>query len=632
MIARRRRGGTDTRHLAAKLVLGALFLAAVVSQAKLQTVERDHTIELGNKAKLYEFTQEEIAARGTIFSADGRALAKDERVYDLNVTFADCPRSDGFWLDLSKATGIPATEFSMMADSGARARLWPQSVAEDQKQEIDKVRSSWHAGGVSLISAGYRAYPLGDRAACLVGVIRRRALEVGPKDRRYQLAIAENGKPRPGAPAVADMVTGLEEAEDSILRGTNGERIGVADRSGNFLPMRSEEGQKVKKDGSDLTVTIDSGLQALASQEIKTAVESSKADCGVAVIEDPSNGNLLAVANYPTFSPYAADGSMASMGEHGGLNQAYMSCLEPGSMFKILTLGKALDEHVVSMNDTFYCPGEKEVVPGAKDIKCDLHHGNRAHGEIDPVMAIARSCNIWAATWAYKIGYDRFAEYLDQLGLLDKPVLGMPGEVTSLFNRNDPAKELQIANVGFGQSINCTPVGLVGAFSTLANQGVRMNPRLVERINGLDQAVAPGRRILSRTACDDVIKGMIAVMENPRGTGYALRIPGYEIAGKTGTAQKVGSRGQGHVSNFVGFVPARSPRAVILVMVNNPKTQYYGAEVAGPVFRDLAEEIIRKYHLPPTEPVRPSVASIPPTARSPKPYHQKAGGTTEDDA
>jgi cell division protein FtsI (penicillin-binding protein 3) len=610
---------SEKRSLAARLIIGGLFGLAALSQAKLQTIERDNTMYLGKKTQRYEVTQLDPASRGSILASDGRVLAKDERVYDLTVNPERCPNADGFWLDLSEASGIPASDLSVVPEGKYKARTWPQAVGEIQRAKIEAVRERWHTAAVSVLPAGYREYPLEDDAACLIGVIRRRAFTVDTRDPRYQLAVRENGQPAPGKPATADLLTGLERGQDEILRGTDGERVGLADRQGHLLPMRTQTLLQSRQDGKDLTLTLDSGLQALATASVKKAVEDSKAESGVAVIEDPSNGNLMAVANWPSFSPYNPDGSYAVMGEHGGLNQAYMTDLEPGSMFKILTLAKALDEHVVSMDSTFYCPGEKEVVPGAKKIKCDLHAGNRAHGQIDPVMAIARSCNIWAATWAYEIGYDKFVPYIESLGLLDRPGLGMPGEVRALFNRKDPARKLQVANLGFGQSINCTPVALAGAFSTLANGGVHLHPRLVEKIGNVEQPVATGKRLLSEQSCKDVIKGMIAVMENPHGTGYTLRIPGYEIAGKTGTAQKVGSKTHGHVSNFVGFVPAQHPRAVILVMVNNPKNKYYGAEVAGPVFKSLASEIIRKYRIPPTT---ASGSEPAPPAGS---YHQMRG-------
>jgi len=155
--------------------------------------------------------------------------------------------------------------------------------------------------------------------------------------------------------------------------------------------------------------------------------------------------------------------------------------------------------------------------------------------------------------------------------------------------------------LGFGQAINATPVSLIGAFSTLANGGVHVPPQVISQIGSEDVSQKPGKRVLSKTACDDVIKGMIAVFENEHGTGRSLKVPGYILAGKTGTAQKIGKGDSGHVSNFVGFVPAENPKAVVLVMINKPSGPlYYGAELAGPLFRSIAMQVIRRYHIPPS--------------------------------
>ncbi|HWD38673.1 MAG TPA: penicillin-binding protein 2 [Fimbriimonas sp.] len=633
-IEARQRRPRDRRGAYSNLAVMALFVVAAASQAKLQTFEKNSTIALANKSKRYELSQADPAHRGSIYSSDGQPLAKDENVFDLNVDFTKCPNTEAFWMDLGQAAEIPATEFSTIASSGVKSRVWPQAITDSEKMAVDQVRARWRADGVSAVSTGYRTYPLGSAASCLVGVIRRRSVEVTQQGRMWQQAVREYGAPRPGAPAVADQLTGLEEAEDSLLRGRDGIQTGVTDRSGRFLPMRVES-TTVRQDGKDVTLTIDSGLQAIAAQQVKKTVEENAAVSGVAIVEDPKTGNILAMANYPTFEPYTPDGNYASLGEHGGLNQAYMSTMEPGSMFKILTLAKALDEGVVHMTDHFYCPGEKVVVPGAKPIRCDLHAGNRAMGDLDPVLAIARSCNIWAATWGREIGYDKFVSYLESLDLLRKPSLELPGEVNNLFNRHDPARELQVANVGFGQSINCTPLSLVSAFSTLANGGVHLQPRLIDKIGGQPAPNLPGKRVLTSGACDNVIKGMIAVIEHPHGTGKTLRIPGYELAGKTGTAQKMARNDHGHVSNFVGFVPAINPKAVILVMINKPqKGVYYGATVAGPVFRELAKAVIRKYRIPPTLPIVPlkevPAAATPadeeadePVAAAPTPPHRR---------
>jgi cell division protein FtsI/penicillin-binding protein 2 len=609
-----KRFGQSRRGSYSRYAILALFVVTAASQARLQIFERQSTIDAANKMHRYEFTEVQPAKRGDILARGGEPLAKDDTRSDLEIDFKRCPNTEPFWLDLSRASGLPATELSQFAEEAGQSqnprweRDWPRAVNWSQANAVDEVVSKWRADGVGVTQASYRSYPLGDAASCLVGIIHRNLLPVTKGTPAYDRALAEHRLSGHGA---ADELTGLEESQDSILRGVDGKQQGVKDRNGNFLPMRVEL-QQPKKDGQDITLTIDQDLQTFASAQIAKAVKENQADSGSILIEDPATGDILAMANAPSFVPYNADGSY---NPSSGKDQAFMDCLEPGSMFKILTLGKALDAGVVHMNDTFFCPGEKVVVPHSRPIKCDLEATGRAMGLLDPVHAIARSCNIWAATWAVHIGYQPFKDYLASLGLFEAPKIGVYGTRSAMVNWHDPARQLQLANLGFGQSINCTPLGLIGAFSALANDGSRVPPRLIMKIGGEEVAAARPTRVLSKESCENVKKGMVAVMEDPRGTGRSLRIPGYRIAGKTGTAQKVGNKKPGHVSNFVGFLPAENPRVVILVMIDHPKgAKYYGAAVAGPVFRSMAKEVIRKYKLVPTEPIvsRPLGKESPP--------------------
>jgi cell division protein FtsI/penicillin-binding protein 2 len=222
---------------------------------------------------------------------------------------------------------------------------------------------------------------------------------------------------------------------------------------------------------------------------------------------------------------------------------------------------------------------------------------------VDLEAAIARSCNVAAATWAAKVGYESFVDYMRSLGLFRKTELGLPYERTGNFNFEEYNKTLQLANVGFGQSVTCTPVALAGAFAMLANGGVRMEPRLIDEIGTEKQPIRDGVPIVSPETAQRMLDYMEAVIESDSGTGKTLRIPGYRLGGKTGTAQKIGKGQDGYVSNFIGFVPSQSPKAVVLVMVNRPQAgNIYGALVAGPAFHAIAESVIRRYSLPATEP------------------------------
>ncbi|HTQ09393.1 MAG TPA: penicillin-binding transpeptidase domain-containing protein, partial [Fimbriimonadaceae bacterium] len=246
------------------------------------------------------------------------------------------------------------------------------------------------------------------------------------------------------------------------------------------------------------------------------------------------------------------------------------------------------------------CEGQLVVWAGHA-IHCAMEGGTRAHGPLDAEGAISRSCNVSAATWALRIGYGPMTQYLRDLGLLRPTGVGLPFEAHGDFNFDEYAKPLQLATLGFGQSVTVTPLSISTAFCMIANHGIQMKPRLIAKIGNQETPIVSTGRRVSAAAADKVFQIMQSVIQDPGGTGYHLRIPGYTLAGKTGTAQRINKKnGGGYVSNFVGFVPAPNPKAMILVMIDHPKAgAYYGASVAGPVWENLAKDLIRRYHIPP---------------------------------
>lgn len=570
-------------------ILALAFAAAAYSQVKLQTVERKRTLALAKKAHRYIQVVEERARRGSILAADGRPLAKDEDAYDLTVDFENCPHSPAFWLDVSAATGVSVTDLEEAAASGTKRRAWVGAVAASERTQLAAVCRDWRADGVSAGWSGRRDYPLGDAASSLVGVIRPKGLAIKSDDLRWKSMVAKYGKPEKGY-FVRDLTTGVEAGLNSDLVGTNGRVEGLTDRHGLFMASRGSHTLQEREDGKDVRLTIVPELQVAATAAIRRQVERVKAKAGVALVMDPKTGDLLAMANWPASTPYRPDGTENPM-EHSG-NPCYMSVLEPGSMFKILTLAKAIDVVPEVAHGRVMCTSHWVV--GKKVIGCDE---GRSHGSVDARLAIAKSCNIAAGHWAVAIGHDAFLSFLEDAGLRWKTKLGLPGESGALFPTSPDAPVLTTAVVGFGQSINCTPVQLIGAFGAIANGGVRMEPRVVDRIGNVEQPREAGRRLFSEAAAKETLTDMEAVMTI--GTGKKLQIPGYRLAGKSGTAQKLGSKQHGHVSNFIGVVSADDPRAVVLVMVNEPgdKQLYHGAQVAGEGFREIAEAIIRRDRL-----------------------------------
>ncbi|MBX3118726.1 MAG: penicillin-binding protein 2 [Fimbriimonadaceae bacterium] len=552
------------------------FGAAAVSQAKVQVFGKEKIIDQGMKSGRYLIETKVSAKRGSIMSSDGKALAEDDLASEFGINFDKVPNSAAFFMDLAEATGIPASEFQQLASAkDVRSRYWREPMTADQTRAISKVQSRWKADGISIRRVGERSYPLGEAAAGFVGYLN-------------------DGKP----------MAGLEMGWNDTLQGKDGKIVGLGDRFGMPLPLRIDGRSQEKVDGKDIVLTIDSQLQIAATNAIRHAVEANRAESGSAVVIDPRTGDILAMANWPTYNPKSV-GQLPAKGEtFSDFNPCYMAGWEPGSTFKILTLAEGLQKGVVQPHEVINCPGSIQVWSN-KSVRCDAHGGHRAHGATDPEKAIAVSCNVSAATWAMRIGHPDFTEYLDKLGLMESTHLGLPLERAGSYHRDEYAKKLQLATFGFGQSMTVTPVGLASAFSMLGNDGMRMQPRLIKSVKGVEIPTEEAGQVVSPEVTQTVLEFMESVVESDRGTGKTLRIPGYRLGGKTGTAQKINKQtgtveGGGYVANFVGMVPAYAPRAVILVMVDNPQGgKYYGAQVAGPAFVDIARAVIRRLNLPP---------------------------------
>lgn len=569
--------------------MGLVALAAY-SQASVQVVRRGDVLARARESKKFDLSVKDLAKRGRILCADGRPLAQDEDSYVLQMNFDKVPHSEGFFADLAAATDIPASEFRELALQDKGSRQWHTPLSTEQSEKVRAVKTTWRANGLDVTHSGLRSYPLAEAGAAVIGSI---------KDK--------------------EPLSGLELSQNAALAGKDGVTVGMTDRTGAFLPMRLDKKSSIPKtDGVDVQTTLDYDLQQAASKAIQVAVEKNKADQGVAIMMDPKTGDILAMACWPTFDPTVEGGKGVGMNEVRDLNTATQAVLEPGSMFKVLTLAKALDTGAVQTNQHFHCSGSETV--GRKTFSCDKHE---VHGDINITDAIAESCNVSASRWSRAVGYGGFTSYIEELGLLERPGIGMPHEVRGMFNYGDPAKNLQLALVGFGQAINVCPISLAAAFTMIGNDGKLMFPRLISRVGTKEFPPEVASQTIKPETAKTVLQCMEAVIESDEGTGKGLRIAGYRMAGKTGTAQRKGKNKTGHVSNFIGFLPAQNPKVEILVMVDNPKAgAFYGAAVAGPVFEDLAKAAIRRYAIPPNDAPDPErLAPLPSHSKPAEPGH-----------
>lgn len=559
-------GQADIRPLRIACVRWVLFAAfglAVLSQANKHILAAPGVLAKARSLERLDVVRVDPASKGTIVTADGRTVARSFEAWEMSLNYDAIPHTPGFFRGLSAASGIPESELAEPRLGGKKRVFWKQPLNLKQCQAVRTWAAKWLANGVSLDRVPGRDYSMGTAMSGIVGAVR-------------------DGEP----------IAGLELSARGLLAGERGEYVGIYDRNSMFV--RSETRQP-KRDGLVIGLTIDSQLQAEASDAIRRAVEANQADSGSAIILDPSNGDILAMANWPSFDPNGRIPGFA------GKNSAFTSAFEPGSTFKILAALKAYDMGVIDDSFHYYCSGGIEISRG-RVAKC-----THVHHQVGLERAIAVSCNGAAVQWAWKIGHENMLRYFDQLELIEGPGLGLPFEAKGRYSRNETAKRLQLATFGFGQSLSATPVALAGAFSTIANGGELMRPRIVARLGGRPIPPQSMGQIVKPESAGHILSLMESVIQSDSGTGHSLRIPGYRLAGKTGTAEKVGAPSvHGHkayVSNFVGFVPANEPKATVLVMIDNPKAgRYYGAEVAGPVFEDLARAVLRRYGIRPELP------------------------------
>jgi cell division protein FtsI/penicillin-binding protein 2 len=390
---------------------------------------------------------------------------------------------------------------------------------------------------------------------------------------------------------------GLERTENALLQGKDGELRTDVDAIGRPIPDTDQFYQPAVNGGA-VKLTIDSNIQQFAEAELKKIMDTFAPEGATAIVLDTRTGEILALANAPTFDPnHPANGPVQNR-----RNRAIQDRYEPGSTFKTLTIAAALEEHLP--NTTVFCGGSLGI--GHHTIKCahGAHHGHVGLHEIEQF-----SCNVGAATIGRRLGADTLYKYIKRFGYLDKTGVELSGEERGSVGGMKPEDwpDIKTANVAFGQGVVVTPLSIVRMYATFANDGVMLPPTILQSVNGkLHRRPEPPRRVVSPQTAHTVRDFMESVVVGKHGTGHNAKIPNYTVAGKTGTAQFARNGHYVHgayVSSFIGFLPATRPRIAILVTATHPtKNGSYGGTVAAPAFREIARQTMAYLHVPPDAP------------------------------
>lgn len=384
---------------------------------------------------------------------------------------------------------------------------------------------------------------------------------------------------------------GVEREYDELLAGKPGHRKVVTD----VLGSQSYEVQ-VARHGANLFLTLDRNVQYIVEEALAKAVEVNAAERGAAIVMDPQTGAILAMALYPTYDPNTRDVDDFKIFVNWAISEHY----EPGSVFKIVTIASALDAGVISPTSTYYDAGE--IIVGGEVIR---NSDDAAHGETSIPNLLAYSLNVGAAHVSTKLGAFKFYEYVRRFGFNDLTGVDLAGEVAGQvrFPGDREWHESDLATNSFGQGLAITPLQMLSAVSAVANHGVLMRPHIVDRIVDGEMVtnISPKviRQVISPEAAAQVTEMLVYAVDTVL---TKAAVPGYKVAGKSGTSQVptlTGYDPEETIASFAGYVPADDPQLAILVVLDRPQKEHWGLTAAAPAFREIAQRLLALFAVPP---------------------------------
>ena len=569
------------------IVAGAgLWVAGIEARlVHLQVLLKDEYTAIARSQQKAEIPLE--AGRGDITDRKGRLLAYsvEAEAITADPSLIKDPKGTVGALCQALADCTPK-ERAMLTERLAADRrfAWVRRPKDATPEQISKVRALGLTG-ILFANDNRRYHPLLETAAHVIG-------SVG----------ADN-----------EGLAGIEYSFNKIISGIDGRATAEVDRNRQRLRTRVE---RAPVPGASLVLTIDATLQHIAERELAAGVKAHRAAGGTAVIMDPNTGEVLALANYPTFNPNAAN--LAS--EDDRRNRALQDVYEPGSTFKIVTASAAIEEGVLGLGDLIDTSPGSIVIGRRKPIR-DTH----SYGLLTFEDVIVKSSNVGAIKAGLRVGPERLARYVQRFGFGQTLAPQLAGESRGIWSSAD-LNDSRLASVSMGYEIGVTPLQMAAAVSAVANGGKLLEPHFVQSVirAGKEERIAPRvlRQAISPVTAATVTTMMEGVVE--RGTATSARLPGYGVAGKTGTAKKAvpgGYSNSDYNASFVGFLPSRAPRFTILVVVDTPRGSYYGGVVAAPIFQKIAAGAVQYAGLAPTAEGQPRMIMQP---SPPEPYVRPA--------
>lgn len=520
---------------------------------------------------LHEREREIKAARGEIVDRNGVVLATNETVCTISVVHSQIEDAD-------LVTEVLAEELEL--DMGeVRKKVEKVSSMEKIKTNVDKETGdrirNYDLAGVKVDEDYKRYYPYDELASKVLGF---------------------TGGDNQG-------IIGLEVKYDEYLKGTNGTILTVTDARGIELEGVAED-RIEPVPGETLQVSLDYNIQAYCEQAALKVMEEKQAASVSVLLMNPQNGEIYAMVNVPEFNlnePFELNtgknpdslsdeelqDELNRMWRNGCINDTY----EPGSTFKIITSSACLEEGVVSLDDTFTCPGYRIVED--RKIRC---HKTGGHGTETFVQGLQNSCNPVFIDIGMRLGAERFYDYFEQFGLLSLTNIDLPGEAGTIMHKKEDIGTVELATMTFGQSFQITPIQMATTVSSLINGGIRVTPHLGmavldrngETVEEFQYETQDG--IVSKETSETMRMLLKSVVEE--GSGKNGYIEGYSIGGKTATSQTLPRSANKYIASFIGFAPAEDPQILGMVVIHDPQGVYYGGTIAAPVLRSIYDNVL----------------------------------------
>lgn len=579
-------------------VLGIVFFVMLLLIIRLGWIQIVRGEEYSEKALEQQTRDTPIEAeRGTIYDTNGNELAVSVTCYTIWVRPTDVKSADTDEESQAKIENVTkklSEYLDMEYDEVKELVTKEQSIVKVKKgidkDTADKIREE-DLPGVEIAEDTKRDYPLGAFASHTLGTV---------SDDNVGLS-------------------GLELQYNTYLSGVSGRWINYTDTSGNRLSYGNERYYQAE-DGYSIVTTIDQVIQHYTEKALDQVMEQTDADRVMAIVMDPKTGDILAMAQTPDYdlnnSREPANekekkefDAMSESEQTTYLNKMWRNSLisdvyEPGSTFKLITTAIALEEDIATPNSTYNCTGEIKVAD--RTIHC--WRTGRPHGHQNLQEAVNNSCNPVFVQLATKTGIDKFYEHLDTFGITGTTGIDFPGETTALLQDKDSAGPVGLATIGFGHGIAVTPIQLITAISSFGNDGKMMKPRLVKELRDSDGNTVRTfdtevvRQTVSKETADEMCEIMQFVVDS--GGGGSFKLDGYNVGGKTGTANKPNSSGgysDETYSSAIAMAPMDDPQVAVLLIVDNPKGVHYGSVVAGPGMKQILSDTLRYLNVSPDE-------------------------------